>query len=148
MEAQAVKWPLFTLVLILATIAVALCERGVRAQDTFQNLDFESATLVSSGGDVKLTVNRSPDIIYGCNRLDWGIQIEAAPDGHQTGLTRRIDRFCAFGIPKSSRTPMVTSSGDGIPINFTCIVCPVVINSLEQTGMGGNPCGRRMPRAI
>jgi hypothetical protein len=42
-EAQAVKWPWSRLVLILASIAIALCVRDVRAQGTFQNLNFESA---------------------------------------------------------------------------------------------------------
>jgi hypothetical protein len=44
-------------------------------------IDVLTGTLVSSGGDVKLTVNRSPGIISGHNRLDWGIQIEAVEGG-------------------------------------------------------------------
>ena len=43
--------------------------------------DLLAGKVVPSGGDVKLTVNRSPGVISGRNRLDWSLQIEAVDGG-------------------------------------------------------------------
>jgi hypothetical protein len=43
--------------------------------------DLIAGKVVPSGGDLKLTVNRSPGVISGRSRLDWSLQIEAVDGG-------------------------------------------------------------------
>jgi len=43
--------------------------------------DLLAGKIVSAGGDIKLTVNRSPGVISGRNRLDWSVQVEAVDGG-------------------------------------------------------------------
>jgi hypothetical protein len=45
------------------------------------NFDLLSGQIVPNGGDIKLTVSRSPGIISGRNRLDWSVKVEAVNGG-------------------------------------------------------------------
>jgi hypothetical protein len=49
--------------------------------DAPMSFDLLAGTIVASGGDVKLTVNRAPGVISGRNRLDWGVRVEAVGGG-------------------------------------------------------------------
>ena len=49
--------------------------------DTPMNFDLLTGQIVPAGGDIKLTVSRSPGAISGRNRLDWSVQIEAVNGG-------------------------------------------------------------------
>jgi hypothetical protein len=53
----------------------------LRYTDAPINFDLLTGKIVPAGGDVKLTVNRSPGVISGRNRLDWSVQIEAVDGG-------------------------------------------------------------------
>lgn len=43
--------------------------------------DLIAGTIVPSGGDMKLSVSRSPGVISGRNPMDWGVRIEAVDGG-------------------------------------------------------------------
>jgi len=45
------------------------------------NFDLLTGQIVPTGGDIKLTVSRSPGIMSGRNRLDWSVQVEAVDGG-------------------------------------------------------------------
>jgi hypothetical protein len=45
------------------------------------NFDLLTGKIVPDGGDIKLTVSRSPGVISGRNRLDWSVQVEAVDGG-------------------------------------------------------------------
>lgn len=45
------------------------------------NFDLLTGKIVPAGGDIKLTVNRSPGVMSGRNRLDWSVQLEAVDGG-------------------------------------------------------------------
>ena len=45
------------------------------------NFDLLAGQIVPTGGDIKLTVSRSPGIMSGRNRLDWSVQVEAVDGG-------------------------------------------------------------------
>ncbi|HEV2210255.1 MAG TPA: hypothetical protein VG167_15870 [Verrucomicrobiae bacterium] len=61
--------------------------------------------VVPGGGDVKLTVNRSPGVISGRNRLAWSVQIEAVGGGvmDSAGLERII-----YEAPDTGYQPSMT----------------------------------------
>jgi hypothetical protein len=43
--------------------------------------DLLAGSIVPTGGDLKMTITRSPGIISGRNRLDWGVEVEAVDGG-------------------------------------------------------------------
>lgn len=43
--------------------------------------DLIAGTIVPSGGDIKLTVSRTPGLISGRNQQDWSVQVEAVDGG-------------------------------------------------------------------
>jgi hypothetical protein len=67
--------------------------------------DLLTGKVVPTGGDVKLTVNRSPGVISGRNRLDWSLQIEAVDGGlMDSGGQERI----IYAAPDSGYQPSMT----------------------------------------
>jgi hypothetical protein len=49
--------------------------------DTPINFDLLAGKIVPAGGDIKLTVSRSPGIMSGRNRLAWSVRVEAVNGG-------------------------------------------------------------------
>ena len=69
------------------------------------NFDLLAQTLVPSGGDVKLTVNRTPGDISGRNRLDWSVRVEAVDGGVMDSAGQ--DRV-AYAAPDNGYQPGIT----------------------------------------
>jgi hypothetical protein len=67
--------------------------------------DLLTGKIVPNGGDVKLTVNRSPGVMSGRNRLDWSLQIESVGGGviDSGGQERTI-----YAAPDSGYQPSMT----------------------------------------
>ena len=49
--------------------------------DAPMNFDLLTGTIVPVGGDIKITMNRSPGLISGRTRQDWGVQVEVVDGG-------------------------------------------------------------------
>jgi hypothetical protein len=81
------------------------CEFKLYYTNTPIYFDLISKKIVPLGGDIKITVNRTPGIISGQNRLDWNVEIEAVDGGlmDSTG-TERITYFAPEGGYQPSRT--------------------------------------------
>ena len=73
--------------------------------DTPINFDLLTGQIVPVGGDIKLTVNRSPGVMSGRNRLDWSVQVEAVDGGvMESGGQDAI----TFSAPESGYQPSDT----------------------------------------
>lgn len=69
-------------------------------------IDLARGQIVPTGGDLKITINRSPGLISGLNRLDWGVQVEAV-DGGIIDTTVAESRV-TFQAPDSGYKPSET----------------------------------------
>ena len=68
-------------------------------------IDLLMGNIVSSGGDVKLTVNRSPGVISGRRRLDRSLQIEAVDGGL---MDSRGQERIMYAAPDGGYQPSMT----------------------------------------
>jgi hypothetical protein len=69
------------------------------------NVDLLTGTIVPNGGDLVLTVNRSPGIMSGRNPLDWSVQVEAVDGGlMDSGGLERV----TYSAPVNGYQPSMT----------------------------------------
>jgi hypothetical protein len=84
----------------------------------------------------------SPVLVTGAHRISTLSRLANTSGRARTFLSFLSAVGCAhFQADRNVRaaTKVRCTTRDRIQINLTCIACLVVINSLEQAGMGGNP---------
>ena len=81
------------------------------------NFDLLTGQIVSSGGDLKITVNRPPGVISGLNRQDWSVQIQVVDGGL---IDSGGQEAVTYAAPESGYQPNITlaasANGHGLEL--------------------------------